>query len=514
MFTLEEKTKALKLLIKYDGAYTQVIRELGYPSMSSLMRWYTQHKETNTIAIKTARKPRYSKEEQDNAINYFLEHGKNISRTCMALGYPSRPTLTKWIEELEPEKRKHCYTSSPLIKYSQADKRQAVISLVSKEKNSKEISIEYGVTQGCIHSWKRQLMKEGLPIPMDENKNKANHTKDLKIQNKELQAEVAKLQEQVYRLQLEHDVLEKAVEVIKKEKGVSLQTLTNREKAIVINALREKHQLKDLLIVLNMAKSTYCYQVQALKIDKYADLRKKVKKLFNQSEKRYGYRRIHSKITADGTIVSEKVIRKIMAQEKLVSVAPNRRKYSSYKGEIGPVTDNLIQRNFQAEKPNQKWLTDITEFHIPAGKIYLSPIIDCFDGLPVSWSMSTSPNADLVNSMLDEAITTLSEDEHPILHSDRGVHYQWPGWIERIENAGLTRSMSRKGYAPDNAACEGFFGIIKTEFFYCRSWKGISIEQFINELNEYLSWYAEDRIKMSLGGLSPLEYRRSLGLAS
>ena len=145
--------------------------------------------------------------------------------------------------------------------------------------------------------------------------------------------------------------------------------------------------------------------------------------------------------------------------------------------------------------------------------MYLSPIIDCFDGLPVSWTIGTSPNAELVNSMLDEAILTLNEDEKPIIRSDRGAHYRWQGWIERMEQAGLTRSMSKKGCSPDNSACEGFFGRLKNEMFYGYSWKNVSIEQFIEELNEYIIWYAEERIKLSLGGLSPLAYRKTLGIS-
>ena len=116
--------------------------------------------------------------------------------------------------------------------------------------------------------------------------------------------------------------------------------------------------------------------------------------------------------------------------------------------------------------------------------------------------------------MLDDAICNLSEGENPIVHSDRGCHYRWPGWISRMEKAGLTRSMSNKGCSPDNSACEGFFGRLKNEMFYCRTWKGVSINHFINELDRYLRWYNEKRIKMSLGGMSPLAYRRSIGLVS
>lgn len=159
-------------------------------------------------------------------------------------------------------------------------------------------------------------------------------------------------------------------------------------------------------------------------------------------------------------------------------------------------------------------MTDHTEFHIPEGKVYLSPIIDCFDGMVVSWAIGTSPDAELVNTMLDDAISQLSDEEHSIIHSVRGSHYRWPGWISRIENAGLLRSMSRKGRSPDNSACEGFFERLKNEMFYNRSWQGVSIEQFINELDSYLIWYNEKRIKMSLGAMSPMDYRRSIGLVA
>lgn len=120
----------------------------------------------------------------------------------------------------------------------------------------------------------------------------------------------------------------------------------------------------------------------------------------------------------------------------------------------------------------------LTEFHIPAGKVYLSPIIDCFNGMVVSWTIGISPHAELVNTMLDDAIcSTLTDGRHPIVHSDRGCHYRWPGWISRMESAGLARLMSKKGCSPDNSECEGFFWRIKNEMFYCRSWKDVSINQ-------------------------------------
>lgn len=285
-------------------------------------------------------------------------------------------------------------------------------------------------------------------------------------------------------MQLEYDALKAASEIIKKEQGITMKLLTNKEKAIVIDTRR----------------------------DKYETIREQIRKIFTESMGTYRYRRIHMVLKNNYSIVSEKVIRTIMQEENLVVKFIKRKKYCSYMGEISPSVPNILNRDFHADIPNSKWLTDITEFHILAGKIYLSPIIDCFDGLPVAWTIGTSPNAELVNTMLDAAIATLKENENPIIHSDRGAHYRWPEWIDKINKAGLIRSMSKKGYSPDNSACEGFFGRLKNEMFYGRSWRNVSIDEFISILDKYIQWYSRKRIKISLGGLSPIDYRKSLGM--
>lgn len=170
--------------------------------------------------------------------------------------------------------------------------------------------------------------------------------------------------------------------------------------------------------------------------------------------------------------------------------------------------DNLIAIDFKAEQPNQKYLTDIIEFQLPAGKVWLSLVVDCFDGNVVSWPFSTCPDVELVNTMLDNAVETLNASERPVIHSDRGGHYRWPGWLERLNAAGLTRSMSRKGCSPDNAACEGFFGRLKTEMYYGRKWLGITPEKFMQHVNAYIRWYNERRIKLSLDAVSSDIYRQ------
>lgn len=330
-----------------------------------------------------------------------------------------------------------------------------------------------------------------------------------------LEQEVESLQVRIHRLQLEHDILMKANELLKKDQGVDLQLMTNREKTLLVDALRGDYALSELIAQLQLPRSSYFYHKARTGVpDKYSEIRRTVTDIFDLNHRCYGYRRVHIALSRSGTRISEKVVRRLMAEEQLVVPSNKRRRYSSYNGEVSPAPDNLVKRDFQAELPNQKWLTDITEFQIPAGKIYLSPMIDCFDGLVVSWTIGTRPDADLVNAMLDEAVETLSERQSPLIHSDRGAHYRWPGWLSRIEDANLLRSMSAKGCTPDNAACEGFFGRMKNEFFYPGDWHTVTLERFMEDLDSYLRWYNEKRIKVSLGGLSPLEYRVSLGFAA
>lgn len=282
---------------------------------------------------------------------------------------------------------------------------------------------------------------------------------------------------------------------------------------MVIDAVRTKYALSDLLQRMSLSRSSYylCRAIQR-KEDKYRDIKEHIREIFTENREIYGYRRIKQEMEKIGIRVSEKVVRRLMKETGLVVKQPRQARYSSYKGEITPAADNLIKRDFKATRPNEKWLTDITEFGLPDGRVYLSPMIDCFDGLPVTWTISTSPDANLVNTMLDRAIATLPQGDKPIIHSDRGCHYRWPGWIQRMNDSGLLRSMSKKGCSPDNSAYEGFFGQLKNEMFYNRSWQGVGTKQFISILNDYLIWYREKRIKLSLGGLSPMEYRRKLGL--
>jgi putative transposase len=367
------------------------------------------------------------------------------------------------------------------------------------------------VSRPTLYKWKTQLRGREVPTSM-----KLHNDSPPGPERLDLEQQVEALQRDIRKLQLEHDLLKKANELLKKGLGVHLPLLSNREKTVLVDALRQTYALPELLGELDLPRSSYFYhRAQLLGADKYAQARLAITEVFERNHSCYGYRRLRASLGRQHVFISEKVVQRLMRQEGLIVPAPKRRRYGSYLGEISPAPDNLINRDFQAATPNEKWLTDITEFQIPAGKVYLSPMIDCFDGLVISWTIGTRPDAVLVNTMLEAAIETVANStDRPVVHSDRGAHYRWPGWLTRMRDAKLIRSMSRKGCSPDNAACEGFFGRLKTELFYPRNWQATTIEQFIQVVDTYIRWYNEKRIKISLGSLSPLEYRESLGLTA
>lgn len=182
------------------------------------------------------------------------------------------------------------------------------------------------------------------------------------------------------------------------------------------------------------------------------------------------------------------------------------KKYRSYKGEAGKIAPNLLQRNFRAEKPNQKWVTDVTEFNLFGEKLYLSPILDLCSGDLVSYTISARPVLDMVTSMLDKAFEKLPDGTGLILHSDQGWQYQHKKYQTMLKEKGIRQSMSRKGNCLDNAVIENFFGLLKSELLYLQKFD--SIEHFKRELLDYLDYYNNYRIKAKLKGLPPALHRQ------
>ena len=273
-----------------------------------------------------------------------------------------------------------------------------------------------------------------------------------------------------------------------------------------------------------MAKSSYEYARRAQakgETEEHAAARKAVIEASGASGGTYGYRRIHAQASADaedGAAIGEWTVRSIMEEEKLVArTARKKRRYSSYEGEISEAPENLLRdekgkHRFGADKPNELRIADVTELRIPAGRACPPPIVDCSGGMPLSWPISTSPDAEMASPSLLGACRRPGEGDHPKIHPDRGCHCRWPGWIGICDENGLARSMSGKGCSPDNARCEGFFGRLKIEFFHGCDWAGVTIEEFMGMLDACLRWHRDVRIKSDLDYRSPMQYRRDLGL--
>ena len=460
----------------------------------------------------------YSKEQREKALALY-DKCHSVTKVMQSLGYPeSRAGLYLWLKQRNapPKKkaeRKQINNAPNHPLHPSLETKLAILHRCFIEgENVQLVSEETGYSRASIYTWRRKYLSGG-PARLMNSKDDPRGI--LKKGIPSSTNEISSLKQQMVEMQLEIDILKETINVLKKDPGVSKAPLKNKEKAAIVDALKDRYTLPMILRKLEMPKSSYYYQkARSDRIDKYQELRKSINAAYYDNRACYGYRRIHAVLKKNGFTVSEKIVRRLMREEGLFLRIKSRQKYSSYKGEISPEVPNLVQRDFHAECPNQKWLTDITEFAIPAGKVYLSSIVDCFDGMLPAWTISTAPNAALVNEMLDKAIATLSKEEYPLIHSDRGCHYRWPGWIERMNRAGLKRSMSKKGCSPDNSACEGLFGRLKNEMFYSRKWENITLPEFMSILNDYLVWYNEKRIKVSLGNMSPVEYRRSLGIAA
>ena len=260
-----------------------------------------------------------------------------------------------------------------------------------------------------------------------------------------------------------------------------------------------------MLTLTSIKRSTYYARLSAIqKGDKYTDVRIAIRNIVRKNKGRYGYRRVTANLQRQGVQVNHKVVMRLMKEEGLTCLV-RMKKYRSYRGEIGKVAPNIINRDFTASKPNEKWTTDITEFHIFGRKVYLSPILDMYNGEIIAYEISERPVLNQVIIMLKKAFKLHPHVEGCILHSDQGWQYQHNYYQKLLKNHAITQSMSRKGNCLDNSVMENFFGLLKSELVYLQDFA--SYEDFLEKLEEYIHYYNNKRIKIKLKGMSPVEYR-------
>lgn len=281
------------------------------------------------------------------------------------------------------------------------------------------VARDAGCTPTSVYQWMRRCRSEGIP-GLTDGRNAPMPAEPMPAAGDD----VEELRRQVEVLRLENAVMRETIDVLKADDPrLDPSMLTNRERTRVVDAIRGEFGLAACLKAVGLKRSTYYYERGAIAAgDRYAVLRARVAGLFEQGGRAWGYRTIHRMLRLDESdpiVVSEKVVRRIMREGAMRPVYLKRpKRWSSYAGEIGEAPVNLVERDFHADAPNMLWVTDVTQFTMDGYKCWLSPVVDCFDGMVVSWTLSRSPNADMANRMLLDAVATLRDGEHPIIHSD------------------------------------------------------------------------------------------------
>ena len=263
--------------------------------------------------------------------------------------------------------------------------------------------------------------------------------------------------------------------------------------------------MNDLLQLSGLARSTFYYYLKHQNTDKYEKEKNEILEIFNAHKGRYGYRRILMILRSKGYTINHKTVQKLMKVLGLKGKQRKNEKYHSYKGEVGKIADNLLKRDFKAEKPFEKLTTDVTQFKVGDEKVYLSPVMDLYNREIVSYSISLSPNLEQIREMLNGLFKKLPKDATPVFHSDQGWQYQHVEYQRLLSEHNITQSMSRKGNCMDNGAMENFFGRLKVEMFYGEKFESVKV--FIDELKKYIDYYNNERISLKLKGMSPVQYR-------
>jgi len=261
---------------------------------------------------------------------------------------------------------------------------------------------------------------------------------------------------------------------------------------------------------MGLSRSTYYYEIS--KKDAVAlrdeELIAVIRALFEKHKGRYGVRRIHQVLLSEGYQVNHKRVQRIMHHIGLVGKRP-KEKYHSYQGEVGKVADNLINRDFSATAPLQKWTTDVSQFGFSWGKCYLSPILDMYTNEVISYDLSQHPSLDQVQRMLDKAFQRFTDLNGLIFHSDQGWQYQHQYYRCELQKHGIIQSMSRKGNCYDNCIMETFFGRLKNEMFYGYENEYTSFESFSKAMKEYIHYYNHERIQSKTKWMPPVAYREA-----
>ncbi|MDC7294629.1 IS3 family transposase [Butyrivibrio sp. DSM 10294] len=325
---------------------------------------------------------------------------------------------------------------------------------------------------------------------------------------------VKELEDELLKLRIENAYFKRTEEAAFRRGSSSERT------ARIVHSLRREFKLKDILAVLKFPKATYMYwQKRFDRTDPDEDIKKRILEI-RENNKDYGYRRICGELNNNqGIKINKKKVQSIVQGLgiQVTSFTRKSRRYSSYKGKVGTIAPNRIRRRFKTHIPHQKITTDTSEFkyytidskgRMIMEKLYLDPFMDMFNGEIVSFGIDKHPSASSIMNALNEAIEITSDCPYRrTFHSDQGWAYQMKAYTRRLKEERIFQSMSRKGNCHDNSVMENFFGLLKQEIYY-----GVvyySYEELKSEIERFIKYYNEQRIKERLGWLSPVQYRLS-----
>ncbi|MGE8626730.1 IS3 family transposase [Achromobacter denitrificans] len=432
---------------------------------------------------------KYDEQFKLKAVRRYLAGRSGTQAVATELGM-SRSVLRRWVASYQAHGR------AGLVKkfshYSAAFKCEVLGRIERESLSDQQAAALYDIRNaGAIGIWRGQYDVGGVGAlaphpkgrrPMPHKYPPAPPAKDMTME--ELQKELA-------YLRAENDYLKKLEALIQAEK-----TGSAGEKAQMVQGLRSAHPLALLLRVARLSRSTFYYHLKVQgAADKYAGLKARIGAVYARHKGRYGYRRITATLRQAGELVNHKTVQRLMLALGLKSLV-RAKKYRSYQGEAGRIAPDLLKRQFDASRPNQKWATDVTEFNVRGQKLYLSPVMDLYNGEIVAYQTEQRPVLGLVTKMLKKAFAKLKPSEAPLLHSDQGWQYQQRAYRRLLAERTVTQSMSRKGNCLDNAAMESFFGTLKAEFFHLNRFE--SIEQLQAGIRQYIRYYNHDRIKLKL----------------
>ncbi|MSB17873.1 MULTISPECIES: IS3 family transposase [Bacillota] len=461
-YSTEFKMKIVQEYLNEEGGYKYLTDKYGLSDHSVVRRWVNSYKTQGYEGLKISRKNNsYSFEFKKNVVKLYLTGEMSYQELSNQFKINSPAIIARWVIDF---------------------RNQGLDGLRPK--------------------------KKGRPSSMTKDKNKEQVKKEY---SKEEIDEIAELKDKLYWAQMEIDFLKKKMELEDEEDQ-------KERMARIIDSLREKYLLKDLLNYLKFPKSTYMYWKKRFdRKNKDEAFENQIKKI-RKDNPNYGYRRIHAMLRRIGLVINKKKVQRLVQKLKLQvrNFARKSRKYYSYKGTVGKVAPNRIKRRFNTSVVHQKITTDTSEFkyyetdksgNMQVKKLYLNPFLDMFNGEIISYSITTLPSLEAIIRPLEEAIEKTSDCKYKrIFHSDQGWAYQLKQYTNRLESDGILQSMSRKGNCLDNSPMENFFGILKQEIYYGRTFK--SFNELKKTIEEYIKYYNEDRIKEKLGYLSPVEYRK------